>query len=67
MDSKKIIDSLKTQYENKISVSLKLPESIKNKLQSISDFESLSMNALIVSCVESFIDDYEHKKDVSNV
>lgn len=67
MDSKKIIDSLKTQYENKIPVSLKLPESIKNKLQSISDFESLSMNALIVSCVESFIDDYDSKKDVSNV
>jgi hypothetical protein len=62
LDSLKIISSLKTQNENKVAVSLKLPESVKSKLLLICDNESISMNSLIVAAVEALILDYENKK-----
>ncbi len=57
MDKKKIIQSVKRQDEEKIGFSLKMPVSMKGGLQDISEKDSISMNALIVATLQSFIDD----------
>lgn len=57
MDKNSIIKSVKRQEEEKVAVSLKLPASLKDQLQTIAEKESISMNSLIVAVVQSFIDD----------
>lgn len=57
MDRKKIIESVKRQDEEKIGFSLKMPVSMKQRLQRISEKDSISMNALIVATLDSFIND----------
>ncbi|MDP3586849.1 MAG: hypothetical protein Q8R58_02250 [Sulfuricurvum sp.] len=57
MDKNSIIKSVKRQDEEKVAFSLKLPASLKDQLQEISEKESISMNALIVAALNSFIDD----------
>lgn len=57
MDKNSIIKSVKRQDEEKVAFSLKLPASLKDQLQEISEKESISMNGLIVAALQSFIDD----------
>lgn len=57
MDKDGIIKSVKRQEEDKVAFSLKLPASLKDKLQEISEKESVSMNSLIVAVLQSFIND----------
>jgi hypothetical protein len=57
MDKNSIIKSVKRQEEEKVAFSLKIPASVKEQLQIISDNESVSMNSLIVATLQSFIDD----------
>ena len=57
MDKNSIIKFVKRQDEEKVAFSLKLPASLKDQLQEISEKESISMNALIVAALNSFIDD----------
>lgn len=57
MDKNSIIKSVKRQDEEKVAFSLKLPASLKDHLQEIAEKESISMNALIVAALNSFIDD----------
>ncbi|WP_310442353.1 hypothetical protein [Sulfurimonas sp.] len=57
MDKNKIIKSVKRQEEEKVAVSLKLPASLKEQLQSIGEKESISMNSLIIATLQSFVDD----------
>lgn len=62
MDKNSIIKSVKRQEEEKVAVSLKLPASLKDQLQTIAEKESISMNSLIVAVIQSFIDDDCGKK-----
>jgi hypothetical protein len=62
MDKSSIIQSVKRQEEDKVGFSLKLPASLKDQLQEISEKESISMNSLIIAVVQSFIDDDCGKK-----
>lgn len=57
MDKNSIIKSLKRQDEEKVAFSLKIPASLKDDLQTISEKENVSMNGLIVAALQSFIDD----------
>lgn len=57
MDKNSIIKSVKRQDEEKVAFSLKLPASLKDQLQEISDKASISMNGLIVASLQSFVDD----------
>lgn len=57
MDKSKIIKAVKRQEEEKVAVSLKLPASLKEQLQTVGEKESISMNSLIVATLQSFIDD----------
>lgn len=62
MDKNSIIKSVKRQEEEKVAFSLKLPASLKDQLQKISEEESISMNSLIIATLQSFIDDDCGKK-----
>jgi predicted transcriptional regulator len=62
MDKNRIIKSVKRQEEEKVAVSLKLPASLKDQLQTIAEKESISMNSIIVAVIQSFIDDDCGKK-----
>lgn len=69
MDKNSIIKSVKRQEEEKVAFSLKIPASVKEQLQIISEHESVSMNSLIVATLQSFIDDecgteVRHLKDL---
>lgn len=57
MDKNSIIKSLKRQDEEKVAFSLKMPATLKDELQAISENENVSMNGLIVAALQSFIDD----------
>lgn len=57
MDKNSIIKSLKRQDEEKVAFSLKMPATLKDELQTISENENVSMNGLIVAALQSFIDD----------
>lgn len=57
MDKSNIIKSLKGQDEEKVGFSLKLPKSLKEELHSLCEKESVSMNALIVATLQSFVND----------
>ena len=57
MNKKKILSTLKKQEEEKVGFSLKLPVSLKEQLQKLSETENVSMNALIVATLESMIND----------
>lgn len=65
MDKSRIIKSAKRQDEEKVGFSLKLPKSVKDQLQTLSEKESVSMNALIVAALQSMIDD-ECGKELKN-
>lgn len=57
MNRSKIISVVKRQEEEKVAFSLKIPISIKEELQKISEKENISMNSLIVATLQSMIDD----------
>jgi hypothetical protein len=57
MNRNKIVSAVKRQEEEKVGFSLKLPISVKEELQKISEKESISMNSLIVATLQSMIDD----------
>lgn len=57
MDRNKIVSTVKRQEEEKVGFSLKLPISVKEELQKISEKENISMNSLIVATLQSMIDD----------
>ena len=57
MNRNKIVSTVKRQEEEKVGFSLKLPISVKEELQKISEKESISMNSLIVATLQSMIDD----------
>lgn len=57
MDRSKIISTVKRQEEEKIGFSLKMPISLKEQLQTLAQSESISMNALIVTTLQSMLDD----------
>lgn len=57
MNRSKIISVVKRQEEEKVAFSLKIPISIKEELQKISEKENISMNSLIVGTLQSMIDD----------
>ena len=57
MNRNKIVSAVKRQEEEKVAFSLKLPISVKEELQRISEKESISMNSLIVATLQSMIDD----------
>lgn len=57
MDKNGIIKSVKRQEQEKVAFSLKLPASLKDQLQEISEKESVSMNSLIIAVLQSFIND----------
>ena len=57
MNRNKIVSTVKRQEEEKVGFSLKLPISLKEELQKISEKESISMNSLIVATLQSMIDD----------
>ena len=52
MNRNKIVSAVKRQEEEKVGFSLKLPISVKEELQKISE-----MNSLIVATLQSMIDD----------
>lgn len=54
------IQKAKGDEEKKIGVSLKMPESFKNKLQATADQNSVSLNALIIAMLETV---YESKEN----
>ena len=56
MNRNKIVSTVKRQEEEKVGFSLKLPISVKEELQKISEKESISMNSLIVATLQSMID-----------
>ena len=57
MNRNKIVSTVKRQEEEKVGFSLKLPISVKEELQKISEKENISMNSLIVATLQSMIDD----------
>ncbi|PNV82015.1 MAG: hypothetical protein C0627_12125 [Sulfurimonas sp.] len=57
MNRKKIIATVKSQEEEKVPFSLKLPASLKEDIQSLAEKESVSMNSLIVVTLQSLIND----------
>ena len=57
MNRNKIVSAVKRQEEEKVGFSLKLPISVKEELQKISEKENISMNSLIVATLQSMIDD----------
>lgn len=57
MDRNKIVSSVKRQEEEKIGFSLKLPISLKEQLQTLAESESISMNSLIVTTLQSMMSD----------
>jgi hypothetical protein len=57
MNKKKIIAMVKSQEEEKVPFSLKLPVSLKAQIQALSESESISMNSLIVTTLQSLIND----------
>ncbi len=58
------IQKAKGDEEKKIGVSLKMPESFKNKLQATADQNGVSLNALIIAMLETV---YEAKEDSNNI
>ncbi|WP_321470250.1 hypothetical protein [Halarcobacter sp.] len=60
----KAIQKAKGDEEKKIGVSLKMPESFKNKLQLTADNNGVSLNALIIAMLETV---YESKEDSNNI
>lgn len=57
MNRNKIVSAVKRQEEEKVAFSLKIPISVKEELQRISEKENISMNSLIVATLQSMIDD----------
>ena len=57
MDKANIIKLAKGAEEEKIGFSLKLPKSLKDQLQEVSEEENVSMNALIVAALQSMFSD----------
>jgi hypothetical protein len=67
------IQKAKGDEEKKIGVSLKMPESFKNKLQATADENGVSLNALIIAMLETVYESndksnniYERYKELSN-
>ena len=54
---KKAVLLAKGQDDEKVGVSLKIPKKLKDKLQEYADLQSVSMNALITSCIELMLDE----------
>lgn len=59
----KAIQKARGDEEKKVGVSLKMPESFRNKLQIISDKNNVSLNALIIGMLEIV---YEAKEEKIN-
>ena len=54
---KKAVLLAKGQDEEKVGISLKIPKSLKERLQKYSEMQSVSMNALITACIELMLDE----------
>jgi len=54
---KKAVQLAKGQDEEKVGISLKIPKNLKDRLQMFSEAQEVSMNSLIVSCIELMLDD----------
>lgn len=57
------IKKAKGDEEKKVGVSLKMPESFRNKLQNVADKNNVSLNALIIAMLETVFESQEDKKD----
>ncbi|MDK9694213.1 MAG: hypothetical protein OEL19_08220 [Sulfurimonas sp.] len=57
MNRTKIIATVKSQEEDKVPFSLKLPASLKEEIQTLAEKESISMNSLVVATLQSLIND----------
>lgn len=62
MNKNKIVSKVKRQEEEKVGFSLKIPASLKDELQRLAESENISMNSLIVTTLQSLIDDDSGKQ-----
>ncbi len=75
MNIDEAIELAKLQEQERVPMSLKVPVSVKKKLQDIADENSISLNILVSSILDNFLNGtvstnayklYEEFKDVSN-